>query len=189
MDAVSGFPEIDSHGHLQMNTVLKSILIVLVVSFIGTRGIMFLVDEKLALNPTNAEVDTDARSVRMQAEQEADRLAEAIAAGADPTEVSAPTAAGQPNPAPCRTGRIEMPENSYGLDGDIYIARTIGDKTYIQVSPLTPTFLVQQDFQMVTASRLSRFPDDVTPKIREVFMMIEHCDVAPLHLASVLPPQ
>lgn len=112
---------------------------------------------------------------------------DAILNGADPTDLLASPAAGKPSAEQndyCRFGTVVGAEKAQPLDDKFYVSFTKENVTYIQVSPLLPTYLKQDPMQTVTAQAVT--PDeDVRDQLNDLFTNRQSCITADLYLQRV----
>jgi hypothetical protein len=112
----------------------------------------------------------------------------AILNGADPTDILAPAAAGNSSPKhqehQCRFGNVIGEDKARKLDDQFYVSFTKDNVTYIQVSPLIPTYLKQDNMQTVTAQAVT--PDEeVRNQLNDLFTRRDTCVTADLYLQRV----
>lgn len=112
----------------------------------------------------------------------------AILDGADPTDVLSATAAGNSSPnhqgQQCRFGNVVGEDKARKLDDQFYVSFTKDNVTYIQVSPLIPTYLKQDHMQTVTAQAVT--PDEeVRNQLNDLFTRRDTCVTADLYLQRV----
>jgi len=108
--------------------------------------------------------------------------------GADPTDFLEAPAAGGVTPEKtnemCRFGTIVGDEKASKLNEQFYVSFTKNDVTYIQVSPLIPTYLKQDQLQTVTAQAIT--PDDeIREQLNNLFTARNNCITADLYLQQV----
>lgn len=111
----------------------------------------------------------------------------AILDGADPTDILDNTAAGtsnKQNNADCQFGEIIGKGNAENLDGAFYISFDQDNQTFIQVSPLIPTYLVQPDGYLISAKAI--VPNDkIREQLSDYFNIRNSCASVDLYLENI----
>ncbi|MGB0204245.1 MAG: hypothetical protein ACPF9K_04245 [Neptuniibacter sp.] len=112
---------------------------------------------------------------------------QAILKGADPTEILENTAAGSSNnqkDADCRFGEIIGKGEAENLDSSFYVSFDLDSQTFIQVSPLIPTYLVQPSGYLVSAKAI--VPDDkIREQLNDYFNIRNSCASVDLYLENI----
>ena len=101
----------------------------------------------------------------------------------DPTDILAPTSAGESKLPPCKTGFIESGSKTQHLDGLPYIAYKENNTQYIRIMSLLPIHLRQGALQVTTANILE--PDTaVTDNLEQIVARRSECEEINLYLAK-----
>lgn len=162
---------------------LKMLLVGGTLVYAGFSAASFIVDQ---IGPSTASVYTTDEASSDTAELNEQAIAQLLA-GADPTDLFEPTAAGQPlNTTTCFTGTLETDSAQHThLEGARFIAKEVNDDQYITVMTLPPVHLFQNEYQAVTAQKLDRLPTEVQPKMRQVLASQEQCQQRSLYLSRI----
>ena len=140
----------------------KGILILVVAGVIGSQAMNALDIDYLAQSPNTPNQSSSPKKADNSAEQ-----IQAILAGADPTDVFEPTAAGKKINYLCDTGFIAGDLDANKFSKISYASVDAGDLTYIQISHYSPSYLVQEKYQTVSATEVSEVPQDVKRRLEE----------------------
>ncbi|MFY0677613.1 MAG: hypothetical protein JXR18_10040 [Neptuniibacter sp.] len=112
---------------------------------------------------------------------------EAILRGEDPTDLLAAAAAGNPdvqNDNNCHFGVVIGNNDAAKLDGSFYIAFEKNNVTYIQVSPLIPTYLIKPEGYFISAQAIT--PDEeIREQLNKYFQARKTCVSVDLYLERI----
>ncbi|KEA61697.1 hypothetical protein ADIMK_4154 [Marinobacterium lacunae] len=164
-----------------MDTTIKKVVLGAVICVGGFKSISTLID---AITPQNTQeniaVIQNARDTGVSQDQ-----LDAILQGADPTEVFAPTAAGN-TPLPCTRGEIELADGvNPEMQGHEFVSTQINDRTYIKVMPFERRFLVQRSYQSVSATEYAQIPTNAERQLQDAIAKVDNCEHRTLYLSSV----
>jgi len=162
-----------------MTDLPKGLFILVVAGAIGYQSMSLLDIDYLAQTPASAKINSNKASL-----MDAEKL-EAIAQGADPTDLFEPTAAGKPINLACDSGYIEgdINENRFSKIG--YASITERGITYIQVSRYSPSYLVQEQYQSVTATEVEKLPDSIKAQLQKKISNPAGCSSQNLYLSQI----
>ena len=160
-----------------MADLQKGLMVLLVAGFIGYAGFAMLDIEYLSQSPTAV---TKAGSADVS-----EKDLQAIMDGEDPTEVLEPTAAGKPLNYICDTGYIagDMDKNRFSKISYASIAHE--GKTYIQISRYSPTYLIQENYQIVSATEVRDIPAEIKNMLDRKIKNPAECDQQDLYLSNI----
>lgn len=155
----------------------KTLLVVSAAAYAGFSGISHMLDQ---LGPATPEASLTTTS------DDAQNLAKLLA-GADPTDLFEPSAAGQPaSSAPCFTGRLEIDSTAHAhLAGASFISQSVDKKVFITVLTLPPVHLYQNEHQAVTATHLATLPEAILPQMQQTLARRSHCQQRSLYLSRI----
>ncbi|TCK02672.1 hypothetical protein [Marinobacterium mangrovicola] len=164
-----------------MNILFKNLLITAVISTAG----FYILDSML--NDLSPEFSASSESASTEKTSQSDELEdqlEQLIAGADPSDIFEPTAAG--GYQDCLHGRIQMPEDNRTLLHDrLYLAHRSNGMTYIQTLEPSDTYLVQGPLQAVTATQHSAIPAHAKLALQRDFNQLEKCKERSFYLYSI----
>lgn len=164
-----------------MTDLPKGIFILAVAGVIGYQAIKALDMDYLAQSPSSPSATSNATKGPLN---DADRV-EAVLAGADPTDVFQPTAAGKKLSVACDSGYIAGDINKNRYSKISYASITERGITYIQVSRYSPTYLVQEHYQAVTATEVSKVPDSIKAALQAKISNPYGCSSQDLYLSQI----
>lgn len=135
---------------------------------------------------------SDSSSVEPQAEfasessESEEELLKQLLAGADPTDLFEPTAAGRPVAPACFSGELEIDDsNLTSLNGARFVSQDFQGDTYITLLTLPPVYLHQTEHQAVSATRVEELPDGLYPQVGQVLNQKETCAERSLYLSRI----
>jgi hypothetical protein len=166
-----------------VNSPVKSVLFIAIVIVVGSQAFRAIDIDYLA----GSESDRGAVASTASITKDSQSGVAAIIDGADPTDVLEPTAAGS-----SRLGRTEC--NAGYIIGDLdanrfsklsYAAIYKQGVTYIQVSRYSPSYLVQEQYQIVTATQVESIPDSIKDQLEVKINNPDACNSMDLYLSSI----
>ena len=173
-----------------MDSITKRLLVGAAICTVSVKATFFLIDTYVPLPGSEARAhDSRTHEQSLVTAYPRPEQLNAILQGKDPSDVLAPTAAGEPkNTSACRTGKIEMPKGSQpNLNGHRYVSMPLGQRSYILVLAFGSGYLVQKDYQVVTATEHKTIPDKARKRLEQALAHLESCKKMPLYLSSVTP--
>ncbi len=161
-----------------MADLTKGILVVLIAVVIGYQGMRMLDLEYLSRPGSHPKVS----QVLPEGELEA-----AVKAGADPTDILPPAAAGTSlmDSARCEIGMISGSIDDNRFSKISYASLDIEGIKYIQVSRFSPSYLMQERYQHVTAIEVKDLPDSIKAQLHSSMESPARCSQQDLHLSSI----
>lgn len=162
-----------------MTDIPKGVFILAVAGAIGYQGFKALDIDYLAQSPSAPTKHSKA------IEKSEDAKLEAIMAGADPTDVLAPTAAGKKLKYVCDSGYIAGDPDGNRFSKINYASIKKGGVTYIQVSRYSPSYLVQEHYQTVSATEVDNLPDSIKTALQVKINNPANCENQDLYLSSI----
>jgi len=160
----------------------KVFLVILIAGVIGSQAFKAIDIDYLASSPEPGVSSAAAVSID---EAIPEPEVEAILAGADPTDVMEPTASGKRQAFACDTGYIVGDMDSNRFSKISYAAFNQDGITYIQVSKYNPSYLVQEGYQIVSATEVDSVPDSVKQQLQEKINNPRSCNSLDLYLSNV----
>ncbi|WP_415912167.1 hypothetical protein [Neptuniibacter sp. QD37_11] len=164
-----------------MTDLPKGIFILAVAGVIGYQAIKALDMDYLAQSPSSPSTANKAAKGPLN---DADKV-EAVLAGADPTDVFKPAAAGKKLSVVCDSGYIAGDINKNRYSKISYASITERGITYIQVSRYSPTYLVQEHYQAVTATEVSKVPHRIKAALKAKISNPYGCSSQDLYLSQI----
>lgn len=145
----------------------------------------------LLMTGTTALIDVIADSSKQpassqSAEEETQSEIAQILAGADPTDVFEPTAAGRMLTPECFSGQIETANQQLSsLNGTRFISRNFQGETYITLMTLPPVYLLQDEHQAVSATRIDNLPPELRAEMGVFSSKSSSCPERSLYLSKI----
>ena len=179
-----------------MGDSLKGILVLVIALAIGSQALRALDIQYLSSNPNmptpnrapsssgGAKEDSLAAQTTAKDQMYANQIA-SIIAGADPTDVFAPTAIGQPLNVTCGAGFISGDMDTNKFSKISYASLDIGKLTYIQVSRFAPSYLIQERLQVVSAKQVDSVPSKVKQRLEAIMRDPTQCYQNDLYLSKI----
>ncbi|WP_415898221.1 hypothetical protein ACMXYR_08025 [Neptuniibacter sp. QD29_5] len=164
-----------------MTDLPKGIFILAVAGVIGYQAIKALDMDYLAQSPSSPVATSNTSKSSLSDAQKV----EAVLAGADPTDVFESTAAGKSLSVACDSGFIAGDINKNRFSRISYASITERGITYIQVSRYSPTYLVQEHYQAVTATEVSKVPDSIKAALQAKISNPQGCSSQDLYLSQI----
>jgi hypothetical protein len=166
-----------------VNSPVKSVLFIAIVIVVGSQAFRAIDIDYLAGSGTDRDAAASVTSIIKDSQSEVG----AIMGGADPTDVLEPAAAGS-----SRFGRADF-DSGY-IIGDLdanrfsklsYAAIDKQGVTYIQVSRYSPSYLIQEQYQIVTATQVESIPDSIKDQLEVKINNPDACNSMDLYLSSI----
>lgn len=168
----------DSVG--RMTDIAKGLLVLVIAVVIGFQGMRMLDIEYLS-QPSGSQASVKASL------QDDDKLLAAMQAGADPTDILPPTAAGKAliGHSGCETGMISGSIDDNRFSKISYAALSVEGVRYIQVSRFSPSYLMQERYQHVSAVEVKDLPDSIKAQLNSNMESPAGCNQQDLYLSSI----
>lgn len=158
---------------------MKAILVSALICVAGYQSISLTIDHFAAPGS-----DTTQARQQSDSQQPSQQQIDALLAGADPTDLFEPTAAG-PTP-PCFRGELEMAADvAPQLSGYPYVSLRVDQYNYIRVLSFDGFYLVQHPHQSVSATERWEVPKAAEDKLNAVSDRMENCKQRTLYLSSI----
>ncbi len=162
-----------------MADLQRTILVLIVAGLIGYVGFELIVDVEYLSQPPATEA-SKAKKEGVPANQVA-----AIIAGEDPTDVLEPTAAGEKHNRPCDAGYIAGDPDKNRYSKISYASVSLNGITYIQVSRYSPDYLIQEEYQTVSATEVDSVPADIKKMLDAGISNPTGCNQKDLYLSNI----
>ncbi|MGB2131795.1 MAG: hypothetical protein ACPHXW_10190 [Marinobacterium sp.] len=160
---------------------IKTLLTGAVILYVGFTGTSFMIDQ---IGSSSAFTYPTAPPSANNTNDE-DNIAKLLA-GADPTDLFEPTAAGVTLRPSCFTGQLEIDsEDHLSLKGANFIGRYLDDEVFITLMTLPPMHLHQDQHQAVTATHLPALPDSVREHMTLALASQSECQARTLYLSRI----
>lgn len=180
-----------------MGDSLKGILVLVIALAIGSQALQALDIQYLSSNPNmptpavaanNSPAKPSLESAQTLTGAEASMYAEQVAsiiAGADPTDIFDPAAVGRDRNITCGAGYIAGDMDANKFSKISYASLDVGKLTYIQVSRFSPSYLVQERFQVVSAKQVDSVPSAIKQQLEAIMQDSASCYQNDLYLSKV----
>ena len=146
-----------------MGDLSKGILMLLIAGVVGSQAFKAL-----------DSGDLSSPSVASSPKSADEKAIKSIMAGADPSDVLAATAAGKRPTHEC-DAFSEISYASVNAEGI----------TYIQVSRYNPSYLIQKQYQVVSATEIDEIPDSIKERLRQTIANPARCNSMDLYLSNI----
>jgi hypothetical protein len=152
----------------------KGILMLLIAGVVGSQAFKALDSGDLS-SPTVASSPKSAD----------EKAIKSIMAGADPSDVLAATAAGKRPTHECDAGYIigDLDDNPFSEIS--YASVNAEGITYIQVSRYNPSYLIQKQYQVVSATEIDEIPDSIKERLQQTIANPVRCNSMDLYLSNI----
>lgn len=166
-----------------MSNMTKGVLVIAIAIVIGSQAFRAIDIEYLAGSENDQDTVASVASIIKGSQTEV----EAIMDGADPTDVLEPTAAGSNHldRLGCDSGYIVGDLDANRFSKISYAAIDQQGMTYIQVSRYSPSYLIQEQFQIVTATEVESIPDSIKDQLEEKIKNPDACNSMDLYLSNI----
>lgn len=166
-----------------MSNMMKGVLVIAIAIVIGSQAFRAIDIDYLAGSEGDQDAVVSVASIIKDSQSEV----EAIMDGADPTDVLEPTAAGAGNLnlSDCDSGYIVGDLNANRFSKISYAAIDEQGMTYIQVSRYNPSYLIQEKFQIVTATQVESIPDSIRDQLEVKINNPDACNSMDLYLSNI----
>ena len=166
-----------------MSNMTKGVLVIAIAIVIGSQAFRAIDIDYLAGSESGQDSVASVASIIKDGQSEV----EAIMDGADPTDVLEPTAAGSSNleRLGCDSGYIVGDLDANRFSKISYAAIDQKGMTYIQVSRYNPSYLIQEQYQIVTATQVESIPDSIKDQLEAKISNPGACNSMDLYLSSI----
>lgn len=166
-----------------MSNITKGVLVIAIAIVIGSQAFRAIDIDYLAGSEGDQDPVVSVASILKEGQSEV----EAIMEGADPTDVFEPTAAGSNSLSrlDCDSGYIVGDLDANRFSKISYAAIDEQGTTYIQVSRYNPAYLVQEQYQIVTATQVESIPDSIKDQLETKINNPDACNSMDLYLSSI----
>ncbi len=149
-------------------------------------GMYFLIMGTSTVIDLIADSSKQSATTHPSVEEETSFEISQILAGADPTDVFEPTAAGRMLTPSCYSGQIETEnKNLSSFNGTRFISRNFEGETYIALLTLPPIYLLQDENQVVSATRIDQLPPELVPEMGQMLGQQTSCAERSLFLSRI----
>lgn len=171
------------YARKQMSNMTKGVLVIAIAIVIGSQAFRAIDINYLAGSESDQDSVASVASIIKDSQSEV----EAIMDGADPTDVLEPTTAGSSNlkRLDCDSGYIVGDLDANRFSKISYAAIDQQGMTYIQVSRYNPSYLIQEQYQIVTATQVESIPDGIKDQLEAKISNPDACNSMDLYLSSI----
>jgi hypothetical protein len=156
-----------------MGGLSKGVLILLAVGVVGGQIFSALDTRPLTKIASNESASSEAAFL------------ESMDNGVDPTDILEPTAAGKTLNSACEAGYIVGDLNDNRFSEISYASIDREGITYIQVSRYSPSYLIQEQDQIVTATEVDEIPDSIRRQLQRDIIEPDRCNNLDLYLSKI----